>query len=733
MHHQAVVAALAAAAMSPLAQAATTKEARQESPWDAAYGKAQSALARLSLSDKVGIVTGSGWQTGPCVGNSYNVPTINYRPLCLQDGPLGVRYASDITAFTPGVQAASTWDRELIRQRSQFIAEEAKTIGVNVMLGPVGGALGKHPDGGRNWEGFSPDPYLTGVAMAESIEAMQAQGVQANAKHYLLNEQELNRNSMSSNADDRTIHELYLWPYADAVHANVASVMCSYNRLNGTFACENDRLLNGLLKEELGFPGYVLTDWGAHHSTVQSALTGLDFSTPGTDYNGGEIYWGPALTSAVNNGQIPQSRVDDMVTRILAGWYLTGQDQGFPQVNLNANAQGNHKTNVRAIAADGIVLLKNEDNILPLGQGGSIAVIGSGAVPGRHARNECSDKGCNDGALGMGWGSGTVEYPYFSAPSEAIQAKASSVGATVTLSGNDNAGQGASAASGKDVALVFITADAGEGYITVENNAGDRNNLNPWHNGNELVEAVAAASDNVIVVVHSVGPIILERIRALPSVKAIVWAGLGSQETGNALVDVLWGDVNPNGKLVYTIAKQQSDYGIRISSGDDNYPEGLYIDYRHFDKQNIEPAYEFGFGLSYTTFDYSAISVDSTATAGPASGPIIPGGNADLWDTVATVTATITNSGDVDGAEVAQLYITLPSASSPDLPPQQLRGFEKLRLAAGESGTATFNLRRRDLSYWDVAAQKWVVPSGEFQVVVGASSRDARVEASFTV
>jgi beta-glucosidase len=200
--------------------------------WASAYTKANAALAKLQQNDKINMVTGVGWNKGPCVGNTPAVGSISYPQLCLQDGPLGVRYGKSVNAFTPGIQAASTWDRALMRERGKFMAEEAKGCGVHVLLGPVAGPLGKHPAGGRNWEGFGADPYLQGIAMAETIEGMQGAGVQATAKHYLLNEQELNRETMSSSVDDRTIHELYLWPFADAVHANTASVMCSYNKIN---------------------------------------------------------------------------------------------------------------------------------------------------------------------------------------------------------------------------------------------------------------------------------------------------------------------------------------------------------------------------------------------------------------------------------------------------------------------------------------------------------------------
>lgn len=270
-------------------------------------------------------------------------------------------------------------------------------------------------------------------------------------------------------------------------------------------------------------------------------------------------------------------------------------------------------------------------------------------------------------------------------------------------------------------------------YITVEGNAGDRNNLDPWHNGNELVKSVAAVNKHVIVVVHSVGPVTLETILALPSVKAIVWAGLPGQESGNALVDVLYGTISPSGKLPYTIAKAAGDYGATWNDVQvDDFTEGLFIDYRHFDQNGITPRYEFGYGLSYTKFDYTGIAVDVHARAGPSTGKVIPGGPADLFKSVGTISTTVRNTGKVAGAEVAQLYIGLPN-SAPSTPPKQLRGFQKLRLEPKQSSRAVFELTRRDLSYWDVTTQKWVVPTGKFSIYVGSSSRDIRQHGSFTI
>ncbi|EHL02638.1 putative beta-glucosidase L [Glarea lozoyensis 74030] len=556
--------------------------------WDAAYTKAKTALGKLSQNDRLAIVSGIGWGKGPCAGNTGAATSIGFRSLCLQDGPLGVRGASSVTAFPPGVQAASTWDRALMRDRGKGIGQQSKALGVNVILGPVAGPLGKIPNGGRNWEGFGSDPYLCGVAMEQTVGGIQEGGAQACAKHYIGNEQEKERDTVNSVIDDRTLHELYLWPFAEAVRANVASIMCSYNKVG------------------------------------------------------------------VKNSQVSQGRLDDMVTRILASWYLTKQDSGYPATAINQNTnnggpnvQGNGATNAKLVA-------------------------------------------------------------------HAITTRAKKSGTTITTSTSDSTSAGASAAQNAEIAIVFITADSGEGYITVETNAGDRNNLEAWHSGADLVKAVAAINKNTIVVIHSVGPIILESFVDLGNVKAIVWAGLPGQESGNALVEILWGDASPSGKLPYTIAKQQRDYGTNLQSGTDSFSEGLFIDYRYLDKNNIAPRFEFGFGLC------------------PATGNIVPGGISSLFDIVATVTMTLSNSGAVSGAEVAQLYLGFPS-SAPSTPVRQLRGFQKTLVAGGASTTVKFELRRKDLSYWDASGKRWVLPAGNFKVEVGASSKDLRLSGSIVV
>ncbi|KAL4865101.1 hypothetical protein BDV12DRAFT_200485 [Aspergillus spectabilis] len=712
--------------------------------WDEAYAKATTDLAVLSQDEKIGMVTGVTWMQGPCVGNTYAPSSIPYPSLCLQDGPLSVRFANPVTVFPAGINAGATWDRELIRARGAAMGAESRGLGVNVQLGPALGALGKIPSAGRNWEGFSNDPYLMGVATKETIRGLQGSGVQACAKHFILNEQEHNRETISSVADDRTMHELYLWPFYDAIKADVASVMCSYNKVNGTWACENDAILNGLLKGELGFRGHVLSDWNAQHSTVESANTGLDMTMPGSDFATppGSIYWGENLAAAIDDGSVPQSRLDDMVTRILAAWYLLGQDKDYPPVAFSSWDGGAASVNVttpehgdlaRTIARDSIVLLKNTNHSLPLGKPASLAIVGSDAIVNPDGANACLDRGCNVGTLAQGWGSGTAEYPYLVAPLSAIEEKLAGTGATIVTSTTDDAAAGAEAAAAAETAIVFITSDSGEGYITVENHAGDRNHLDPWHNGNALVQAVAQTNTPTIVVVHSVGPIILETILAEPNVIAIVWAGLPGQESGHALTDILFGDTSPSGKLPYTIGKTEADYGAEWTTElTDTFTEGLFIDYRHFDHAGVEPRFEFGFGLSYTTFNYTNLATSISVTPGPTTGETTVGGPSDFFDPIGTITAYIQNTGRVAGAEVAQLYIRYPD-TAPSTPPKQLRGFDKVSLVPGEYATAVFELTRRDVSFWDVGGQKWVVPTGEFGVFVGGSSRDFRLKGGFTI
>ena len=755
-------------------------------------------VTKMSLVEKVNITTGVGWSQGLCVGNTGPASSVGFPPLCLQDGPLGLRFTDHSTAFPAGVTVGATWNKELMYQRGKAQGLEARLKGVNVLLSPCMGPLGRMPAGGRNWEGFGPDPVLQGIASAETIKGIQEEGVMATAKHYILNEQEHFRqafawglpNAMSSNLDDRTLHELYLWPFADSIRAGVASVMCSYNMVNNSYACGNSKLMNGILKDELGFQGFVQSDWLAQRSGVASALAGLDMTMPGDGlgWMDGNSLWGPQLTRATLNGSVPMERLNDMVTRTVAAWYQLGQDnktvwpppppdgdggpnfsswtdeaEGFIHhgsddktkaiVNKFVDVQGKgeafHGRLAKQVAAEGTVLVKNEGGILPLSRNGwygkdkpsgdakyKVGVFGEDAGPGE-GPNVCPDRGCNQGTLASGWGSGAVEFPYLVTPIKALESEfdADNVQLTSNLENDPPLGKNPSIVEDQDLCIVFVNSDAGEGFISWNGLRGDRNDLYPQKGGDKLVQDVAPrcgkGNGKTVVVVHTVGPVVLERWVDLPGVKAVILANLPGEESGNALASVLFGDVDASGRLPYTVGKSLADYGDagqilyypNAVVPQQNFTEGLLIDYRHFDKYNITPRYEFGFGLSYTTFSFTNIILTTLIPKSPLPSPrpsslspptyptIVPspstalfptnfrklknyiypylstsdlkeghypyphgysiaqppspaggaqGGNPSLWDTHLGVNITVTNTGTRAGQEVVQLYLSFP-------------------------------------------------------------------------
>lgn len=629
--------------------------------WADAYQKARAFVSQLTLAEKVNITTGVGWEMEQCVGNVGSVPRLGFKALCMEDSPLGVRDTDYNSAFPAGVTIAATWDRQLLYQRGYDMGTEHKLKGVDVQLGPVVGPLGRSPAGGRNWEGFSPDPVLSGIAVAETIKGMQAAGVMACTKHFILNEQEhfrqgspparLDTNAISSNLDDVTMHELYLWPFADAVRAGTAAVMCSYNQINNSFGCQNSWTMNHLLKNELGFQGFIMSDWTAQHSGVSSALAGLDMSMPGdVAFDTGTSFWGPNLTIAVLNGTVPQWRLDDMVVRILAAWYYvdresnqvenaptfsawtldtfgyrhfyTGDD--YTQVNWHVDVRGDHGDDIREAAAKGTVLLKNTGALPLSGQERLVGVFGSDASENLWGPNGCGDRGCDNGTLAMGWGSGTANFPYLVTPVEALKAQVLANRQTFESVLDDYAYTQAASLARRipyvnGAAIVFVNSDSGEGYITVDNDTGDRNNLTLWHDGDALIDTVAGMCNNTIVVMHTVGAVDVSRFHKNPNVTAILWAGIPGQESGNSIADVLYGRVNPGGKTPFTWGTYRGQYGTdliyRPNNGDNapqvDFDEGPFIDYRVFDKLGVKPIYEFGFGLSYTKFSFSGLNVQT--------------------------------------------------------------------------------------------------------------------------
>ncbi|KZF23538.1 glycoside hydrolase family 3 protein [Xylona heveae TC161] len=638
--------------------------------WAEAYAKARDFVSQLTLLEKVNITTGVGWLEEACVGAVGSVPRLGFRSLCMQDSPVGIRFADYVSAFPGGVNIAATFDRGAMYARGYAMGTEHRKKGVDVQLGPVAGPLGRAPEGGRNWEGFSPDPVLTGIGIANTIQGIQDAGVIACAKHFIVNEQEHFRQvgeakgygfniteALSSNVDDVTMHELYLWPFADAVRAGVGAVMCSYNQINNSYGCSNSYTMNYLLKSELDFQGFIMSDWQAHKSGVGDALAGLDMSMPGDVlFDTGTSFWGSNLTLAVVNGTIPEWRLDDMVTRIIAAWYKVGRDKtqvpvnfnswskdtygylhpavgyGYGVINEHVDVREGHGSLIRYLGSKSTVLLKNVNGTLPLtGKEKLTAVFGDDAGDNPYGPNGCGDHGCDNGTLAMGWGSGTADYPYLISPLTAIQNEvASNYGSIQSVTDNYAYTQIQALAKQASVALVFVNADSGEGYINIDGNEGDRKNLTLWQGGDDLIQNVTAWCNNTIVVLHTVGPVLIESFVDNPNVTAILWAGLPGQESGNSIADVLYGRFNPGAKLPFTLGRNREDYGTDLMYEPNNgvdapqqdFTEGVFIDYRAFDKAGIDPIFEFGFGLSYTTFNYSDLTVTKANAGGytPASG-----------------------------------------------------------------------------------------------------------------
>ncbi|KAG2220192.1 hypothetical protein INT45_005365 [Circinella minor] len=693
--------------------------------WDEAHEKANALVSQMSIEQKVGLATGQGWEKTLCVGQTFESKNPDFPSLCLQDGPLGIRWADNVTAGVSGITAAASWDKDLLYKRGEYMGVEYRAKGVNMALGPCVDIM-RSPRGGRGWEGFGEDPYLQGVAGALTVEAIQNQNVIAVPKHYILNNQETNRKNSSSNADHRTLNEVYVWPYARMIEAGLGGVMCSYNQLDGTWACEDEYVLNTVLKEQLNFRGLVMTDWGAQMSNEPSANAGLDMTMPGDIVMGdGYSWWGANLTEAVKDGKVSEERVDDMAQRIAAAYYKMGQDKDFPPVAIKSWDRENapevivptldeHAKITRDIGAAAVIVLEN-DGILPLTKDAKkIALIGSDAGPIPQGLNGCPDQSCAEGHLAMGWGSGTTDFPYLITPVDGITDRAGD-DVEVTTTFNDwDLDTAKQVATEADVAIVFAMADSGEEYIEIDGNVGDRKNMSLWHNGDNLIQAVADANENVIVVINAVGAVLMPWIDH-ENIKAVVWPGLAGQESGNALADVLFGDVNPSGRLPFTIAKNEEDYGATIDTEFNvDYTEKLEVGYKHFDAHDIEPLFAFGHGLSYSTFEYSKLKVKAKSKKGIASARI-----------------EITNTGEIDGAEVAQAYLEFPKDVG--APPKQLRGFEKVFLKAGKKTKVKFEFTTIDLSYYDEDSESWVLANGEFKVHVGASSRDIRQSATFTL
>jgi beta-glucosidase len=650
--------------------------------------RADALLAAMTQSEKIAMVHGAG---GPYVGNIPSNSRLGIPALNLQDGPAGVADGvSNVTAFPAPVGIAASWDAALARQCGAMLGQEERGKGVHVLLAPMMN-IARVSQAGRNFEGFGEDPYLSGVMAAADVQGMQSQGVIATAKHFVCNDQETDRNHVSSDVDERTLQEVYYPPFRACVRAGAGAAMGSYNRVNGRFACEFEAL-NAVLRKLWGFDGWVMSDWGAVFSTVAGADNGLDM----------DMYTGPfgssPLTAAIQAGNVPSSELDGMVHRILSAMFRFGVFDNPPTGNLNSTVtSAAHTQFSRDAAAQGVVLLKDNNGLLPLNLATvhSIAVIGSAA---------------NGAPISTGCGSAGVKLPYNVTPLVGISNRA---GAGVTIRYNQGDGgnipQAVALAQTSDVAIVCVGQQTCEG--------SDRSSLSLPNDQDALVNAVVAANSNTIVVIYSSAATLMPWSGQAAAELAAWYPG---QENGNALAQVLFGDVNPSGKLPVTFPATASQVPASTPSqfpglrGHVAYSEQLLEGYRWYDANNVSPIFAFGHGLSYTTFGYSNLTVSTVSSSGQVQ-----------------VRFDLANTGSRAGAEVAQLYVGFPSGTGE--PPKLLKGFKKVSLQPGQTQSVSFDLDWEDLANWDAITRGWLVTPGVFQVKVGSSSRDIRLTGSFTV
>ncbi|HEY0476629.1 MAG TPA: glycoside hydrolase family 3 C-terminal domain-containing protein [Kofleriaceae bacterium] len=685
---------------------------------DSADDRADRLVAQLTLDEKLQLV--HGWAVcgipigGPTAGLRGagfipGVPRLGIPDFNSNDGPAGIgncggRPNGAGTVLPASIAMAASWDLDLAFDYGRLIGTEQRRQGFNEWYGAAIG-LAREPRNGRTFEYHGEDPLLSGKMLVPKIRGAQRPGLIATLKHYAGNQQETNRQTSSSNIDERTLRELYLLHFEIAVkESGVGSVMCSYNKLNGVYACENDHLMNDILKGEWGFPGFVISDFGATHSTVLAANSGLDEE----QFRG--QFFGDALKAAVVSGEVPMARLDDMVRRKLRSAIVAGLIGSPPPVIQPLDFAAGKQVAQR-VAEQSIVLLKNQHDTLPLNarRARSIAVIGS------HA----------DVAVLTGSGSGQVLPPEGpavpptcdlvgpgpshwcqvwipSSPLNAIRALAPH--ARVEFNDGADPAAAAALAARSDVAIVFANQWELEGV--------DLQTLHLPDNQDELISRVAAAGARTIVVLEHGSPVVMPWIRDVDAVLATWYPGIGG---GEAIANILFGEVNPSGKLPITFPRTEADLPTGPNPPDPaalevNYTEGLLIGYRWFDARNIEPLFPFGHGLSYTRFAYSHLQVT----------PVAGDGDRGLW-----VSFDVKNTGERTGAEVAQVYLKLPDSTGE--PPRRLAGWDKLSLRPGQTRRVRVKLAPERLAYWNVATGDWAIAAGPYQISVGASSRDLRL------
>lgn len=646
-------------------------------------------VAQLTVEEKASLMSGLDfWHTEP-------VPRADIPSVMLTDGPHGVRKqtaAGDhlglnssvpATCFPPAVALGCSFDPELVERVGAALGAEATALQVAVLLGP-GINIKRSPLCGRNFEYLSEDPLISGVLGAALVRGLQSQGVGASLKHFAANNQETDRMRVSADIDPRPLREIYLRAFERVVRdAQPWTVMCSYNRINGVFSSRNPWLLTDVLRDEWGFEGLVVSDWGAVDDRVASLAAGLDLEMPST---GGRT--DAEIVAAVRAGTVDESVLDQAASRVIE-LVQKAVSAADPEATFDADA---HHALAREVAGQSIVLLRSENDLLPLATDANVAVIGELARTPRY----------------QGAGSSRIEPTRLDNALDEMRSLSGRdvpFAAGYALDGSDSAElvEEAVALAGKaDIAVVFLGVPA-----ELESEGFDRDDLELPHSQIALLDAVLLANPNVVVVLSNGGVVRLSGFAH--RVPAIVEGWLLGQAGGGAIADVLYGQVNPSGRLAETVPVRLEDTPAHTNfpgeHGHVRYGEGLFVGYRSYDARRLEVSFPFGHGLSYTTFEYSDASVES---------------DGDL-----TVHVTVTNTGDRAGAEVVQVYVGVPD-SSVARAPRELKGFTKVRLDPGESQRVAVHVRRDDLAYWDTRVDAWVVEGGTYGIEIGASSRDIR-------
>ncbi len=656
-------------------------------------------ISKMTLEEKASMCSGQGfWNTK--IIDRLNIPSIT-----MTDGPHGVRKQQEEKIFG-GIQAicfptgsalASSWDRKLLEKVGIALGEECQTEKVSILLGPSAN-IKRSPLCGRNFEYYSEDPYLSSELAKNYIKGLQSQGVGASIKHFAVNNQEERRLTLDAGIDERALREIYLASFEAAVKESQPwTVMCAYNKVNGTYCSENKYLLVDILRGEWGFKGFVVSDWGAVNERVEGLKAGLELEMPSSHGIGTE-----EIIKAIKTGKLDEAVLDSAVEKLLTVIFKVVDSQ---RKDFIYDREAHHKL-ARGVARECMVLLKNENNILPIKKENAIAIIGAFAKNPRY-----------QGGGSSHINSYRVENAYdeikkiAGESTEILYAEGYKIDSDEV--NEDLVSEAIKIAKKADVAVIF--AGLPEKY---ESEGYDRKHLKIPSSHTALIEAVVEVNNNTVVVLSNGSPV---EMPWLNKVKAVLESYLGGQAGGGAVADILFGIVNPCGKLAETFPDKLSHNPSYINfPGERNrveYREGIFIGYRYYDIKDIEPLFPFGYGLSYTNFSYTGILVDKKSISDNEK---------------VNIKVSVKNTGKIKGKEIIQLYVR-DIESSVIRPEKELKGFAKVEFDVGEEKDITFTLDKRAFAYYNVDIKDWHVESGDFEILVGSSSRDIALKETINV